>query len=385
MKELFYFGNVRFKIILVALLVKIIYYLFAILVSNYSSKFPSIALYTFKNDSVPGLLKIFKIHDAGWYELIAVNGHHKISTSDLKPSEANKWQQSYYAFFPLYPLITGTSLQITNWHYFTVAFFWSLIFSITCFLVFFEFAKIYFGDEYVAFYSTLCLIVFPFNFYFSMFMTEALFVLLLLLAFLSIKKGNWIVFSISGSLLALTRPNGIYMVIPLIIYFFESNEWKISKKKLVFVTLALLVIASTFAAYCIYLQHMTGDYFAFATAQKGWNKKFSIIPFTTLFSSGEWRQQVLSIYTVLFMFFAAISVKRFPFSFHVLIWICLLLPLMAGSVQSMPRYISAIFPFSLLLGKYISNYRLRNIVVLILLAGQLWSFYFWITEDPLAY
>lgn len=149
--------------------------------------------------------------------------------------------------------------------------------------------------------------------------------------------------------------------------------------------IAFLCIGLTFTGYCFYLNYMTGDYFAFATAQQGWYKKFTVIPFTSLFNTGNWRYQFYSIYTIVFMLIALVAITRIPISFQALIWTCMLLPLIAGSAQSMPRYITVIFPFSIIIGKYVSTFRYRNIIVFLFFIAHLWSFYYWLTEDPLTF
>jgi Gpi18-like mannosyltransferase len=373
-----------FRILFLSIGIKIIYFLFALSISRYTDKIPDINFTTFQNSpEKPGLLRIFKQHDSGWYQQIATNGHHKINKEDLAP-KPGVWQQSYYAFFPLYPLLSGAILHFVNFDFDYIAFLWSLVLSTLCFWVFFLLAKDFLSNAYKAFWATLVLIIFPFHFYFSMFMTEALFLLLLALCFLCIRKNNKLAFSICAALLVLSRPNGIFMAIPLYAFYVENKAFdkKLSIKD--FFPLEFMAFPATMVCYCIYLNYMTGDFLAFSTAQKGWDKHFQF-PLKSLFNDGSLRVKFHSVYSILIMLFAIFNFKKWPLSFNLLIWINILLPLSAGTPTSMARYISVIFPLFFLLGSSLRELKYKELIIALLFSAHLWSYYYWLTGDPLTY
>ncbi|UPT66578.1 MAG: hypothetical protein M0D57_19345 [Sphingobacteriales bacterium JAD_PAG50586_3] len=70
---------------------------------------------------------------------------------------------------------------------------------------------------------------------------------------------------------------------------------------------------------------------------------------------------------------------------HVLIWISILLPLWAGKTQSMPRYISVIFPIFIIAGMYFnSKPKFKTFAFAGLAVLHFVTFYFWLLSDYLA-
>jgi hypothetical protein len=65
-----------------------------------------------------------------------------------------------------------------------------------------------------------------------------------------------------------------------------------------------------------------------------------------------------------------------------LIWTGLLLPLFSGSVASMPRFISVIFPFTILFGDWLHSFKYKYYMLGLLFFLQLFVFYFWLTRHP---
>lgn len=198
-------------------------------------------------------------------------------------------------------------------------------------------------------------------------------------------------FSVLAILLVLVRPNGLFMLIPLFIYYLEKNhgnkvtEWfKITLKRplsLMFFVIPVLF----FIMYCVYLGWMTGDFFAYKTAQAGWCRE-TVWPWVPIFRSSNWMDYFNSAYLIGFMIISTIYLKKMPLSYISFIWISLLLPLTANSITS-PRFISVIFVFSIIFGELLSkNKAVANITIYILLfLAQLASFHFWLISSPFSY
>lgn len=336
-------------------------------------------------------INVFIRNDSYWYETIATHGHSKITPDQLGSCEENELKQSYYAFFPLYPVIIGSTMEITGISFALVALFYSLLFSIALFLLFYKFIGRLFDSEPIAFYSTLVLILFPFHYYFSMFYTESLFLLILIASFYALLLDRMLLFSIFSALLVLVRPNGLFMLVPLFIFFAErhqnvrlSNLVNVSLKQYrLFHYFAIPVLV--FVCYCGYLKIMTGDFFAYKTAQAGWCRE-TVMPWTPIIRSSNWMDYVSSIYLLGFMAIAAMNFKKIPLSFSALIWINLLLPLTASSITS-PRFISIVFVFSLLFGKVMCNNRntVNIVVFIIFFILQLVTFHFWLIGSKFSY
>jgi hypothetical protein len=331
---------------------------------------------------------IFNKSDAGWYERIATKGYPKITDKkDIGYSSGIECRQSEWAFFPVYPLLLKGVMFAFNIDFNHAAFITSLLFTYLCFISFYFLNLFLFKrTETQAFYNTLFFILFPFNYYYSMYYTEALFFSLIALCFIAIYKNKLWLLSVLLIPLSLTRPNGLAILLPLYLFFLETNRkegFKINapliKRSLFFVTGPL-----GFALYCLYQKSMTNEYFAFSLAQAGWYREF-MFPLLSLFRRGDYATQFNSVYIIIFMLISIFSFKKFPLSLNVLIWVCILLPLCSGSVLSIQRYISIIFPLMVMFGNYFQLFRIRNWLLIGVLIFHFGSFYFWVISSQLSF
>lgn len=129
---------------------------------------------------------------------------------------------------------------------------------------------------------------------------------------------------------------------------------------------------------------MTGEFFAFSIAQRGWYREF-MFPILALFRRGDFATQFNSFYTILVMLFAILAWKRFSLSLNVLIWTSLIFPMCSGSITSMQRYISVIFPLTIFLGEFLLRSKRPYAILSVIFAVQLFIFYFWLTETPFSF
>jgi len=210
-------------------------------------------------------------------------------------------------------------------------------------------------------------------------------------AFYSIDEKKMGLFSLMASLLVLVRPNGLFMLLPLFLFFIERNQ-SLSYFKAIKLNfrnflsmLYFLIPVVVFTMYCVYLKIMTGDFFAYKTAQAGWCRE-TVLPWTPLIRSSNWMDYFNSGYFLFFSFIALYNLRKIPLSFSALIWINLFLPLIANSITS-PRFISVVFVFSFLFGKmiYKTNVVLRTILFVVLFLLQLITFKFWLGGSVFSY
>jgi len=373
-----------FKLFTASILSKIMYLVFAAVLLNNLSII-----------SLSGYKELIDRNDAGWYRQIAENGYPR--TTDEKEigyHENSCYIQSAWAFFPLYPMMNKMLMTICNIRFEDSAFILSIIFSFLSLFGFYQICKIYVSDKKKAFYISLVFLLFPFHYYFSMMYTEAVFFTFLIYTFLALYYRKYWTVSILLIPLVLVRSNGIIMFIPLYLFFLES-EGILSKKhldiKAVFkreIMLKSLMFSTaplTFLLYCLYQKQITTHFFAFSIAQAGWGREF-MFPFMALFRQGSLQVQFNSFYVIIVMLYAVFIWKRNTWSWNLLIWLSLLFPLCAGSVMSMTRFISVIFPLMLPLGIWFYSKKYINYLFLGLLAIlQLMSFYFWIIWHPFSY
>jgi Gpi18-like mannosyltransferase len=375
--------NIIFIIIL-ALGVKVFYVLFAF---AFNDKTPQKVNLT----SINSVLDIFKRHDSYWYEKIAINGHEKITPDQLGKCDGTTIEQSYYEFLPLYPLIVGATMTTLHLGFSAVAFVYSIIFSVSAFLLFYYFARLYTKDEKKAFWGTVILITFPFHYYFSMYYTESLYLTILLGCFIAVHEKKTILLSVLLAFLVLIRPNALFMTIPLLIYYFEKHyslDIKLIFKRNIREYIPLLAFLSApvvMLAYGVYLKYMTGDFFAYITARRGWCL-YTTFPWEPLLRMKGWVDYFKFFYLAAFGLLSLIFIKKIPLSMHALIWINLLLP-MTSNLITLPRFISCIFIFPILFSDWFSGskWTIRLSLVLVLFAVQLVTFSFWLTSSEFSY
>ena len=287
----------------------------------------------------------------------------------------------------------GSSSKILGIDFNFSALIWSVFFSTISILGLYWFGFLFFKDENLAFFNTLLLFSFPFSFYFSMFYSEAAYFSFMIFSFLSIYYKRYFSLTLLLIPLILLRPNGIVVMLPLYIYHLEQNgilkNLKINLKDFLSqrnIKQSIFFISGplAFLLYCIYQYKMTGFYFAFSIAQDGWYREF-MFPILSFFRSGDFATQFNSIYTILIIVFAICFRKRLPISLNVLVFFSLLLPLCSGSIISMPRFISVIFPLFLIISLQANLLKIKYIILILILLLHFTTFYWWITNNPISF
>lgn len=146
--------------------------------------------------------------DGVWFVRIAADGYAAHTSSE--------------AFFPLYPLLVRAVAAGVGDH--VVA---GLIVSLVCYsgamIVLFRLVRTELGSE-VALWSVVLLSVFPTALFFQAVYSEALFLLLTLLAFWWARGGRWALAGLAGMLAVLTRSSGLLLLAPLALLWWE--QWR---------------------------------------------------------------------------------------------------------------------------------------------------------------
>lgn len=300
--------------------------------------------------------EIFAAWDSGWYFEIAKNGYRY-----------NPDGQSTIAFFPLYPMAmravaflfggSDRALWISGLLISWVAFICALI-------VLHRFTTRLFGDREAGRRAVLYLAVFPFSFFFSRVYTESLFLLVSIVAVVSAYDGRWWRAGAFAALAALTRPNGVLVVIPLFCLIWQGRPaWRELIRRGAAVSLA----AVGFAAYCAFTYSLAGNPLAWLDAQRYWHYSVGDAP---------WRQLLKLIGGVVkhgpydFFFTSKLAPYQFfhgavaliflgltpavfrhlgvPLGLYVLV--SLLVPLSGSDLQGLGRYASVLFPVFMVAG-----------------------------------
>lgn len=325
--------------------------------------------------------------DAWWYLRIANEGYPPVTDpAQFGHADRTGVLQSPWAFFPLYPLLVQCTAQLLRIDGVQAMFLLSWLLGIAALLVFHRLMARLQGDG-AALWSSAALLLFPVAVHFHVYYTEALFLLALAGAFLAVRSGRPWWAAVACAALVLVRPNGLLCLLPIAVFALEcaGMRWRqaLSRpgrtmRQLLFLLPALLA----FAGYGLYQWSMTGTPFAFSAAQAGWGRQL-MWPFLAFFRSGDMATQIESVYTLLLIAATIPLWKRLPLSFNLLLWINILVPLCSGSVDSMMRFTVVLFPYFLLLGRWLHGSPARWAVLAGSFCLQLGYWWLWLEGHPL--
>lgn len=229
------------------------------------------------------------------------------------------------------------------------------------------------------------LLIFPSGFFLAMVYTEGLFVGLAFAALALIKRGQWFWAILLSIFATWTRAVGVLLVIPLVITFIRSRQWKqinLSRQGIVPLAIALSMFAPLVAYYAWKLspwgqmfQLVEDNYFGrqlldIGPSISGWTKAFLSLfgrnPQTSAYYMVEFGAIALGFVACIF------TLRRYPgislFSLAVIV-----ISLTSGYPQGMHRYVlgaPAIFLFLGRLGKHPAFDRAWSILSTLIMGGM---------------
>ncbi len=336
----------------------------------------------------------FSRSDSGWYTNIVKNGWYDYTPADL-PNAANGFQQTIYAFFPLWPESVRVVVLTTGWGFPYSAFVANLFYCTGAVALLYRVLVKLTQSERLAMMACVLVLVWPFGHFLHAYYTEAPFLFLLSGCFLSILDRRWWQLALFSGLLTLTRPNGIVMGLPLGLFILEQSgtftraglmEIKRLNIRNLWPVLTLLAMPLALGLYCVWLYHKTGDALAFLTAQKGWAKQ-QMWPWQALFADNRWDLQFNSFYVVGLVLLYLLVGWRQRLSLKVMFWLTLLLPLSAGNPVSIGRYMAIVFPWHLGLAQRIQAIKPAYMWMGagLLMLANIWTFLWFLRNAPLGY
>lgn len=210
--------------------------------------------------------------DAGWYAQIATEGY----SYDLD-------RQSPVAFFPLYPLLMR-GLGALSLDIYLAGILITLASGFAVVVLFSRWCRSHLTRT-EAWTALLCLVLYPYAFYFfGAVYADTLFVALALAAFVALERRHPLLAGSFGFLAALTRPVGIALLVGLALVLLEqrgvigrhadgTTPWRERLRRLRPADAGVLLPGAGLLAYMAYLGSRFGEPLAFARAQSapGWN------------------------------------------------------------------------------------------------------------------
>lgn len=210
------------------------------------------------------LIAPFQRWDAVWYDIIASRGFAVTDQST--------------AFFPLLPLLMRV-LALGTGTTFLVGTLVSTAATAGAFVLVYRSTQELF-DRATARLALVSWAVFPTAFYLFIPYAEALFLLLAIVSLLAAQRNRWFVAGIVGGLAALTRPPGIWLLVPLGIVWLQHARTQANLTR-VRTALPLLLVPGGILLHMLYLQIVFGDALLWLHALAAWENRFSL-PWDTI-------------------------------------------------------------------------------------------------------
>lgn len=294
---------------------------------------------------------------------IAFEGWDAIHYRHIAEHGYSAYGERYYtiAFFPLYPfLISIAALFITN-----------IVFA-GCLISFFaSVAAGYLLQELIALEhedpdmprrGLLFFYLFPTAYFLAVPYSEALFLALVLWAFVAARRGQWFWVAIAGILASATRINGLILLPALAIDALRQEGIDTFKKAFWIFFIPL--------GYIVYLGinwYVMDDPVAFLGVQKAhWNQHF-ITPWEQIintlstifndppsdFRTSQYESRLVAIVFTLVVLLG--SIRWLGWSYQLYAWGSFVLFMGASNLISMPRYVLMIFPVFIVLARWIKH------------------------------
>jgi hypothetical protein len=298
----------------------------------------------------------FAAWDSGWYFDIAQRGYY------WNPSG-----QSSLAFFPLYPML----MRALAWPFGgSDRALWMAGIVVSCACLFLALTVLHrltgkvLGDRETARRTVLYVAVFPFACFFTQVYAESLFLLATVAAVAAAASSRWGWAGVFGAAAALTRPNGILIVIPLAILALAGRPRLTAlARRAAGVALVPLGLAS----FCVFAWRLSGDPLGWLHAQAQWGYTVGNRPWVELTRLldgldkhglyGYFFSDPLAPYHFVHGLVALVFVALTPAIFTRLgpalgsyVALSLLVPLSGNALEGIGRYAATLFPAFMLLG-----------------------------------
>jgi len=297
-------------------------------------------------------LDIWGLWDTGWYLSIAERGYPPLVKAGV----------SNWGFFPMYSMLIKIFNIIMRNSYISGIVVSNICLVISCVFLY-KLVKLY-SDDSTALRSVKFLFLFPSAFILSAAFAESLFLTSLIICFYYAKRERWLLAGIAGFIAALTRPFGVFAVLPLFYEYYKSKQFRLSAIKPDILSLLLVPFGPFVFAMFGYFR--TGDFFAHVYAkQSGWMIRMGN-PFEALWLSLQSHNDTL-IFNSLFILVVAVILtiffRKIGFSYWLLGMLIILISLMgarnitpvAGTMTGMMRYATGIFPLYIIFAKLGEN------------------------------
>ena len=198
--------------------------------------------------------------DVNWYQRIAAEGYERIPFNASSP---HNW-----AFFPLFPLLWRAAAALTGEFILTGILLSNALFLLALFLVYGA-AREFGLDAATAGRAVFYLAAFPTSHFYSLPLTESLFLALAAGSLYAGRRRAWWLAALLGALASGTRFVGIVLLPTLFLLHLQTygRNWRRAS------ALWLCLVPAGLLAYMAYLHSITGNAFAFRDVLVQWGRR----------------------------------------------------------------------------------------------------------------
>lgn len=275
--------------------------------------------------------------DSGWYLKIAHNWY------TYQTASVDRYG---LVFFPLFPALVR-AFGVVLRDYFITGLLINNIALIVSAIYLYRFCAERWRND-VGRRAVKYLLIFPTSFYLSGFLSEPLFIMLSIVAFYYAYRRQWNVAGIAAGLMAISRPIGILIAVPLL-YLYVREHWHEAWREKLRNGVHLLWIPIAFLAFLVLQRHLTGQWFVLAKLENlGWGRHISspihivrqgFASFTNMFLLA------MGLLPWLLMWLGRKSLDR-----ALILWgVIIMLPALLTELAGLPRYASVVFPMYIVL------------------------------------
>jgi len=279
------------------------------------------------------------------------------------------------AFFPLYPMLIALLGKLTGSH--LVA---GLVISNAALfvgLIFFYKLVEHQYNRQVAHRAVFYISIFPTAIFFSAVYTESLFLALTVASFYFIREHKWLTAGIIGFFAALTRVEGVLLIVPMAIEWLRSPGARAVAQypleQLIRPLLGMALIPLGLASYMTYLWILTGDPLYFSHVQINWHRHLappwvSVRNSLTLLAHAHNGNMIANqflelVFTLLMVALLIAAFRRLSPTYWSYMALSILVPMSTSSLMSMPRFALVLFPMFVLMGLWGSRPSVNNAIV----------------------
>lgn len=321
------------------------------------------------------LLQPWRNWDGHWFSLIAQMGYFERPTT---------------AFFPLYPLLLAGLSWFLDGQLELAGVLISNAALLGALFLLYQLVQLDFPRA-VARRALLYLAIFPTAYYLGAVYSESLFLLVSVGALYAARRDQWWIAGALGFLAALTRSQGILLLLPLVILFVRQQGWRPTGWRANPISMAL--VPAGLMVYMASLRRLYNDPLVMLSAQKGWDR-YSANPIETLRAGVEsvngcavrdwnagvdfcWAQRIIQnpgvgtvrdfnwrwalsesnvielVATLFLVAIAVVATRRLPLAYSAYLAAGIILPLWSPSavhpLMSMHRFALTLFPVFIVL------------------------------------